>query len=146
MHRNAATSIDAETAEMVSRKRPPVARCAFHPPRRAECPVRRRGRGRCDGVNTAPGFLTSRVGHDPFIVLREIDGSDHPEDAPDEQPAASRQRMSARSPAQETVSTSPAASALVAFGSRSPTSGPTSRAEVASSIAGCLGGSDAHAA
>jgi hypothetical protein len=39
--------------------------------------------------------------HDPFIVLREIDGSDHPEDAPDEQPAASRQRMSARSPAQE---------------------------------------------
>jgi hypothetical protein len=28
-----------------------------------------RSRGRCDGVNTAPGFLTSRVGHDPFIVM-----------------------------------------------------------------------------
>jgi hypothetical protein len=27
-----------------------------------------RRRGRCDGVNTAPGLLTSRVGHDPFIV------------------------------------------------------------------------------
>jgi hypothetical protein len=27
-----------------------------------------RARGRCDGVNAAPGLLTCRVGHDPSIV------------------------------------------------------------------------------
>jgi hypothetical protein len=46
------------------------------------------------GRGAGPGTIVRLTQHDPFIVLREIDGSDHPEDAPDEAPAASRQRMS----------------------------------------------------
>ena len=40
-----------------------------------------RRRGRCDGVNTTPGLLTSRVGHDPIIVCKAYGFRQRPPDA-----------------------------------------------------------------